>query len=432
MAQSRPARRVRVPLARWLRPAAYHGLATQALTQLLRSRSIPRVVSALRPVVCTRPETVFAGPILASRSRPWSARSTTATDWTLHQLAPYIGRLKTSIARHLIAEWTSSGDLVVDPFSGSGVIALEAAVAGRRVAAGDWNPYAVLLTRAKLFPPDSLESATDRLFQTWHRSRTLLVEIDLRTVPPWVRAFFHPETLRSALAFRDACVERDDAFLLACLLGILHHQRPGFLSFPSSHLVPYLRDRKFPRRTHPHLYEERDVLSRLAAKLKRSFRRPVMPYRASRTVYRTDARDFPRHSGTQAVITSPPYMNALDYVRDNRLRLWFLGRSLPSGLELVGRGRDDAFAALMRSVCLRLAPTITPGGTFVLVLGDTTRGNGPRGRTAAMTRALFTSASELARFQLVAHYKDRIPDVRRSRHECRGTKTETVLVYAKH
>jgi len=26
-----------------------------------------------------------------------------------------------------------------------------------------------------------------------------------------------------------------------------------------------------------------------------------------------------------AVITSPPYMDALDYARDNRLRLWFLG-----------------------------------------------------------------------------------------------------------
>jgi DNA modification methylase len=26
-----------------------------------------------------------------------------------------------------------------------------------------------------------------------------------------------------------------------------------------------------------------------------------------------------------AVISSPPYMNALDYGRDNRLRLWFLG-----------------------------------------------------------------------------------------------------------
>ena len=27
-----------------------------------------------------------------------------------------------------------------------------------------------------------------------------------------------------------------------------------------------------------------------------------------------------------AIVTSPPYMNALDYVRDNRLRMWVLDR----------------------------------------------------------------------------------------------------------
>ena len=107
---------------------------------------------------------------------------------------------------------------------------------------------------------------------------------DLRTVPVWVRRFFHPETLRSALAFRDTCIERRDEFLLACLLGILHHQRPGFLSFPSSHLVPYLRDRKFPRKSFPEMYEERDVLVRLEAKVRRTYRRPTGPFLEPRRV----------------------------------------------------------------------------------------------------------------------------------------------------
>ena len=144
---------------------------------------------------------------------------------------------------------------------------------------------------------------------------------DLRSVPQWVRKFFHPRTLREALAFRDACVEREDHFLLACLLGILHHQRPGFLSYPSSHLVPYLRDRKFPRDIYPEMYERRDVFTRLQAKVRRAFRRPPIPYSGSRRVLAVDAREFPRVRNVRAVITSPPYMNELDYVRDNRLRL---------------------------------------------------------------------------------------------------------------
>ena len=141
--------------------------------------------------------------------------------------------MKTSMACSLILDQTRQGDLVVDPFCGSGVVALEAATHGRRVAAGDWNAYAILLTRAKLFPPPNLQIAQRRLGDTWKLSRALLTAQDLWTVPLWVRRFFHPETLRSALAFRDACVTRCDDFLLACLLGILHHQRPGFLSYPS-------------------------------------------------------------------------------------------------------------------------------------------------------------------------------------------------------
>lgn len=362
----------------------------------------------------------------------WNSESTLATDWTLHQVAPYIGRMKTSMARTLIKEGTRPGDLIVDPFCGCGVVPVEAAACGRRVVAGDWNPYAVLLTRAKLFPPASQRAAEKRLNDIWKLSRERYVIQDLRTVPAWVRLFFHPETLRSALAFRDACVDQKDDFLLACLLGILHHQRPGFLSYPSSHLVPYLRDRKFPRRNYPEMYEERDVLTRLLAKIHRTFRRPPVPYTEARRVFKADAREFPKIRGIKAVITSPPYMNELDYVRDNRLRLWFIDRSLPEGLELIGRDREQAFRALIKTVCVRLAPNVERRGYIILVVGDATRGNAPRGRTAALTRKLFDTEAELKAFQLESSYRDIIPDIRRSRRECRGTKSETVLVYRKN
>jgi DNA modification methylase len=371
-------------------------------------------------------------PLRKSRSpRVWSSKSTTKSDWTFHQIAPYIGRMKTSMARALILGNSNRGDLIVDPFCGSGVVALEASANGRAIAAGDWNPYAVLLTRAKLFAPIDEDAAQQRLRKTWKLSRTLLNRQDLRKVPLWVRHFFHPETLRSALAFRDACVQRGDNFLLGCLLGILHHQRPGFLSFPSSHLVPYLRNKKFPRSRFARLYEERDVLSRLEAKIRRTYRRPASHPPMARRVHHIDARKFPKLRRISAVITSPPYMNELDYVRDNRLRLWFISRSLPKGLELVGRNREAAFRNLIRSVCARLAPNIKRGGKFVLIVGDATRGSGRKGRTGSITRELFESDNAFKGFALETSYQDRIPDIRRSRRECSGTKVETILIFRK-
>ena len=124
-------------------------------------------------------------------------------------------------------------------------------------------------------------------------------------------------------------------------------------------------------------------------------------------------------------------MNELDYVRDNRLRLWFIARALPEGLELVANNREQAFTTLIATVCKRLAPSIVHGGRIVLVVGDATRGHGRRGRTAVLTRRLFEEEVVLKDFRLDGEYRDMIPDIRRSRRECRGTKTESVLIYRK-
>ena len=90
--------------------------------------------------------------------------------------------------------------------------------------------------------------------------------VDLRRAPKWVREFFHPETLREALALSFVLKRRRRWFFLASLMGILHHQRPGFLSYPSSHTVPYLRSKAFPPKKFPKLYEYRSLADRLEAK----------------------------------------------------------------------------------------------------------------------------------------------------------------------
>jgi tRNA G10 N-methylase Trm11 len=170
------------------------------------------------------------------------------------------------------------------------------------------------------------------------------------------------------------------------------------------------------------------VKSRMVAKITRTFKRfPTVAFCKPR-VSLVNARKFPFVRGVQAVITSPPYMNELDYIRDNRLRLWFIDRALPVGLELRTLNKQAAFTALMSDVCSRIAEFIKPNGVFALVLGDTTRG-GRSINTATIAKRIFSTHERLVGFRLVAEYRDKIPDIRRSRRECKGTKTETVLVY---
>ena len=359
---------------------------------------------------------------------PWSKGATTATDSTFQQLAPYIGRMKTTIASHLIERHTAPGSVVVDPFAGSGVVPFEAAIRGRHVVAGDINPYGIALTRAKLFAPKSEAHALRRLDRRWTAARERRPCPDLRKVPRWVRSFFHPETLRDVLALRDECFARRDHFLLSCLMSILHHQRPGFLSYPSSHLVPYLRDRRLPRHRFPDLYERRAVLPRMTAKVRRMYRRPAFPSTVTARVHLCDARRIPLPSKVDTVITSPPYMNELDYVRDNRLRLWVLeaqGRQTEPSSSL----NVASYTDLMEVACSRLARRMPQEGLFVFVVGEATR-NGRRTDTAEILIRIFASGS-LGNFDLIHRLNDEIPDIRRGRPDLRGTKQEVILVFRK-
>ncbi|MBU4373636.1 MAG: site-specific DNA-methyltransferase [Euryarchaeota archaeon] len=71
---------------------------------------------------------------------------------TLHQLSPYIGKIKSVFAGKLITTYTEIGDTILDPFAGSGTVALESLIAGRHVIVNDINPYAITLIKLDCAP----------------------------------------------------------------------------------------------------------------------------------------------------------------------------------------------------------------------------------------------------------------------------------------
>lgn len=347
---------------------------------------------------------------------------------TLHQISPYIGKLKPQIAHDLITSYTEPGQLVLDPFCGSGTIPLEAHLNGRRVIANDTNPYAFVLTEAKLQPPISYEKAIEEFEEIYQASQERS-SCDLEAVPLWVRQFFNERTLQEAIKFADECLDRREAFHLACFLGILHHQRPGFLSFPSSHLVPYLRDKKFPRDEYPELYEYRELAPRMKAKIKRAFKTKIkndLVYDPSILYGDIQHLELPK-SQVDAIITSPPYMNALDYQRDNRLRLWFIDRKTQN----YSPEPTDKKLGLQQMVSHLVGVadgSLRTGGYLILIIGEMV----VRKRLSSHPSLAYIHALEkLGNFELVDAIRDQIPDIRRSRREYSGTKAEHILVLRK-
>ena len=364
----------------------------------------------------------------ASAPSHW-ADSCTNHECSLHQLSPYIGKLKSIIAKDLILKYTKPGDLVADMFCGSGTVPLEAARLERRVFASDTSHYAITLTKGKLNAPIDADAAFETLDRLLvHADSTPLP--DLRGVPKWVRSFFHPRTLKEAIRLSELFKKKRQYFFLASILGILHHQRPGFLSYPSSHLVPYLRTKKFPKPEYPELYKYRSVTPRLRAKVERALKRsPEMPLATFvHGIRKSSAKSINLPSDIDCVVTSPPYMNALDYRRDNRLRLWFLGESCDKAIDNTLKVLS-IFQKLLDTLAKQLSHKMKSGGHCVFIVGEQTFRGADHFPSELLMQSFLKYSST---FSLQETIRDTIPDVRRSRKHLAGVKRENILVFRKN
>ncbi len=333
------------------------------------------------------------------------------------------------MARALIEEFSRERELVLDPFCGSGVVPYEALLAGRHTVGNDLNPYAYILTKGKLSAPsnetDALARAGRALAEATH------IKAKTETVPDWVRAFSHPRTLEEVVALTAVLRRRKEYFLLSCLLGILHHVRPGFLSYPASHLVPYLRIKKYPRDAFPEMYRYRPVAPRLLAKIRRAYRRFEAPDAGLRSaVLQENAASLSLESDSvDAIVSSPPYYGALDYGRDNRLRLWFLG--IPDYKEVEARltSNEKVYIPEMTRAVGEMLRVLKPNKCAALVLGDYNRNGHVRDSGAALVQVVQDNYASRASAEKVL--VDKVPDERRTRRRTRTTKQESVILIKK-
>lgn len=315
---------------------------------------------------------------------------------SLHPMCSYLASFPAALSHAFIARYSRPGDVVLDPFSGRGTAPLQASAEGRIGVGNDLNPFAHLLTAAKVDPPMAAEARlrVTALRLAWGASagrwRELADAIQAspdtggaEPVPVEVAIAFHPRTFAQLLFLRDALDlgVRVDRFLAAAIAGILHGKSPSYLStlMPNTFsMAPrYVRD--FAARTS-FASPERDAFDGLDAKLNRLFRDPLP--RAAGLALHGDARDAGTRAGTalrarglpdhaRLVVTSPPYLRVVKYGYYNWLRTWFLGfdsRAIDASLD--DGHRRAPYLDFLRTVLADLRPVMTDDGIVVLVIGD--------------------------------------------------------------
>lgn len=311
----------------------------------------------------------------------WTAGQRRAS--SLHEIS-YRACFKPQLPAYFIERHTVPGDRVYDPFSGRGTTAVEAALRGRRVVANDVNPLAALLARPRLAVP-TLEAITARLEE--------IPRTALGRAPP-LAMFYERRTLREIMALRDWLLLRRAAGTADAVdewIGMVATNRltghsPGFFSvysFPPNQAVTAQRQLRINaqrqqqpvyRDTHALIVKKsRQLLRDLDASQARALRKAGQTAR----FLTGDARHTPQiRSGSIALtVTSPPFLDVVDYAADNWLRGWFNGLPVRALAKGISTPRTVPQWSLMIEDVLRELHRVTrSGGVVAFEVGEVKKG----------------------------------------------------------
>ena len=310
----------------------------------------------------------------------WTNRQRAAH--SLHEVS-YRACFKPQLPRFLVERLTRPGDRVYDPFMGRGTTPLEAALLGRRPAGCDVNPLSEILVESRLEPPMSADVA--RRLQRIDLSRQVEVREDLAV-------FYHPSTLAEICSLRsylreralDNRVDAIDRWIRMVAVNRLTGHSPGFFSvytLPPNQAVSVDVQRKI-NAARQQVPPRRDVRAIILSKtrslladcddLTRETLRQVRREAQFLTGPANGTASLANES-VDLVVTSPPFLDVVDYAGDNWLRCWFCDID-PASVRITIAKKLEAWKQAMADVFLELYRVVRPGGYVAFEVGEVRRG----------------------------------------------------------
>lgn len=294
---------------------------------------------------------------------------------SLHYVVSYRASYKPELPDYCIRQYSRKGQVVLDPFCGRGTTALQAALLGRVSLSCDVNPLAIRMTAAKLSPV-GLDEIVLRLNEVDFRR-----PVDLEGYPEKFSPFYHPDTYRELVNLKRFFRKHSDAvsnFVELVAISRLHGHSSGFfsaytfpqISIPSAHQLLINQKRG-------QMPEYRAVAPRIIRKasqaLRDGFSSDFFAVSSASICEVADARKLEKigDNSVDLIVTSPPFLDKVDYLADNWLEFWFCDINPNEfGENLVASSSLKHCKAFVREFLLEFLRVLKPGAHAVIEGGD--------------------------------------------------------------
>jgi hypothetical protein len=172
-------------------------------------------------------------------------------------------------------------------------------------------------------------------------------------------------------------------YIMLTALTRLHGHSDGFFSaysFPQISIPPEAQRRNNEKRGVMPGY--RNVAERILKKARRDLSRPIPDafHTASRAnrYLRGDARTLKgvRANSVDLIVTSPPFLDKVDYAKDNWMRAWFIGvEEEVRSLSMAVFSDPEEWLAFMKGAILEMGRVLRVGGRAVIEVGEVEYGS---------------------------------------------------------
>jgi hypothetical protein len=299
---------------------------------------------------------------------------------SLHEIS-YRACFKPQLPHFFIEYLTNEGDTVYDPFSGRGTTALEAGLLKRKVIANDANPLSTLLTRPRFFPP-LLEDLIKRL-DSMPMKEHAEADID-------ISMFYHPKTEAEIVSLKEYLDERHesgaedtmDQWIRMVATNRLTGHSKGFFSvytLPPNQAVSADSQRKIniKMQQKPEHRDTRVIILKksktLLSDVSAAMREQLQTAGKTARFLTSDARETKAIAGNtvQLTVTSPPFLDVVDYVQDNWLRCWFNNIDAEDAARKITMSRSiEEWSAVIFGVFRELYRITKPRGFVAFEVGE--------------------------------------------------------------
>ncbi|NMB41159.1 MAG: site-specific DNA-methyltransferase, partial [Firmicutes bacterium] len=293
----------------------------------------------------------------------------------------YRACFKPQLPRFFIDLFTKKGDFVYDPFSGRGTTVIEAGLLGRNVIANDINPLSKILSLPRFTIP--LPGELQKRLEEIPINKNLSADIDLSM-------FFHRQTeaelvsLKKYFLFRSLNGTEDslDRWIRMVATNRLTGHSPGFFSvytLPPNQAVSPERQIKIniKRKQKPTYRDTKSLIMKKSHSLLRKLTaRQIRNLKkaAGRALFLTkDARNTPEieDNSVQLTVTSPPFLNIVQYSKDNWLRCWFNSIEAKKVEKSITMARTlEKWTGVMAAVLKELFRVTKEGGWVAFEVGE--------------------------------------------------------------